>query len=127
MRMQGSEKPRLLGVGALALFALSLAPRVAFADEPVKGKELRSLSEPGEVTNVIDAFDDDDPFDLSFTLGYQYTSKSARITRETYINDVSNPGFSTGGFIADTMNVARYSETTSRLNTRVDIGIYKDI
>lgn len=127
MRMQGSENPWLRGVGALALFAFSLAPRLAHADEPVKGKEFRTLSEPGEVTNVIDAFDDDDPFDLSFTLGYQYSSKTARITRETYINDAANPGFSTGGFIADTMNVARYSETTSRLNTRVDFGVYKDI
>lgn len=126
MRMQGSEKYRLLGVGAFALFALSLAPRLASA-EPVRGKELRVLSEPGEVTNVIDAFDDDDPFDLHFTLGYQYTSKSARVLRESYINDTANPGLSTGGFVADTMNVARYKETTSRLNTRVDVGIYKDI
>lgn len=126
MRMLGSEKNRLSGVSALALLAFLFVSSTARADEPVKGSP-RVLSEPGEVTNVIDAFDDDNPFDLHFTLGYQHTWKSARVLRETYINNPANPGLSTGGFIADTMNVAHYEETTSRLNTRVDIGIYKDI
>ncbi|MET0591738.1 MAG: hypothetical protein ABW133_03505 [Polyangiaceae bacterium] len=103
-----------------------LAPR-ARADEPRQAGEPRMLSEPGEVTNVIDAFDGDDVFDLHLTLGYQYAWKRAHIRRETTIGSAANPDLSTGGFTASNMNVATYEENTSRLNTRADIGLYKDI
>jgi hypothetical protein len=96
----------------------------AHADEPVKVNEPKVLQEPGEVTDVVDAFDGDDPFDLHITVGYQHTWHNANIRRETSIDQ---PGLSTGGYKADTMNVAAYSETTSRLNTRIDVGLYKDL
>jgi hypothetical protein len=108
-------------LGALATVCFSTFAR---ADEPVKATEPHVLSEPGEVTTVVDAFDEDDPFDLHITLGFQQTWKNASIRRETSINQ---PGLTTGGYTADTMNVASYKETTSRLNTRVDAGIYRDI
>src|SRR5262249_829826 len=87
----------------------------------------RILAEPGEVTDVVDAFDGDDVFDLHLSLGYQYTWKRSHIRRETAIGDAANPGLSTGGFTASNLNVAPYEETTSRLNTRADIGLYHDI
>ena len=100
----------------------------ALADEPIKTGEPHVLSEPGEVTNVVDAFDGDDLFDLHLTLGYQYSTKSANIRRETAIGDPTlNPGLSTGNYTAGNMNVAKYEENTSRLLTRADIGLYKDI
>ena len=34
---------------------------------------------------------------------------------------------STGDFTASNMNVAKYEENTSRLNTRIDVGLYHDI
>src|SRR6185503_12751749 len=71
--------------------------------------------------------DGDDVFDLHLTLGYQYAWKSAHIRRETTIGNAANPGLSTGGFTGSNMNVATYDETTSRLNTRADIGLYHDI
>lgn len=108
-------------LGALALLMIGAPAR---ADEPVKATEPRVLEEPGEVTTVVDAFDGDDPFDLHITLGYQHTWKSANIRRETWIDQ---PGLSSGGYTADTMNVAAYSESTSRLNTRIDAGLYHDI
>jgi hypothetical protein len=113
----------LLALGAIALGTTS----VAHADEPRQAGEPRMLSEPGEVTNVIDAFDGDDVFDLHLTLGYQYAWKRAHIRRESTIGNANNPGLSTGGFTASNMNVATYEENTSRLNTRADIGLYKDI
>ncbi|MBI5533010.1 MAG: hypothetical protein HY898_09860 [Deltaproteobacteria bacterium] len=76
------------------------------------------------MTQVVDAFDGDDPFDIHITLGYQHTWHNANIRRET---SIGQPGLTTGGYKADTMNVAAFSETTSRLNTRIDAGIYKDI
>ena len=50
--------------------------------------------------------------------------RNAKIRRESV---VGQPGLTTGGYTSDNMNVAQYSETTSRLNTRADIGIFKDI
>jgi hypothetical protein len=109
-----------------ALFSTMMA-RSARADEPVKIGEPRVLSEPGEVTDVVDAFDGDDVFDLHLTIGYQYSFKSSHIRRETSISNAQNRGLSTGNFTASNMNVATYEENTSRLNTRVDVGLYHDI
>jgi hypothetical protein len=110
----------------IALTVIGTASR-SFAEEPRKAGEPRLLAEPGEITNVVDAFDVDDLFDLHLTLGYQYTWKTAHIRRETSIGNADNPGLSTGGFTASNMNVASFEENTSRLNTRADIGVYRDI
>lgn len=107
---------------ALAVFGVTSAAR---ATEPKKATEPRIMNEPGEITNVVDAFDDENgnPFDVHITLGYQQTWNSAKIRRETSFAQAGTTGF----YTADTMNVAAYKETTSRLNTRVDVGLYKDI
>ncbi len=110
----------------LCCAALAVAAN-AHADEPRLAREPHILADPGEVTDVVDAFDDDDPFDLHVTLGFQQTWKHATIRRESYVGNTANPLLSTGGFTAGTQNVGEYTETTSRLNTRVDIGIYRDI
>ena len=126
LALDRSSPGRAAALLALVSCAVT-ASQVARADEPVKTSEPRILSEPGEVTDVVDAFDGDDVFDLHLTLGYQYTSKHSNIRRESFINTASNPGLSSGGFINSNMNVAAYSESTSRLNTRADIGLYHDI
>ena len=112
------------GCGLLGALAWIFVGTPAQADEPYKATEPRVLEEPGEVTTVVDAFDGDDPFDLHITLGYQHSWKSANILRESSIDQ---PGLSSGGYTADAMNVAKYKESTSRLNTRIDAGLYKDI
>ncbi|MGE0325533.1 MAG: hypothetical protein AB7K71_00990 [Polyangiaceae bacterium] len=115
-------RPRLAGLLALASVGLSSAS--AFAEEPRKVTEPNVLGEPSEITNVVDAFDGDDQFDLSLTLGYQQTWKSAKIRRETFIDQ---GGLAGGGYTASGLNVAEYSETTARLNTKAEIGIFKDL
>jgi len=113
------------GVSAATAFAgFMLAPAAAWADEPRTASEPRIMMESGEVTNVIDAFDDGDPFDINVSLGFEFSSKSAKILRETQIKA---PGLTTGGFTSNLLNVAKYSESTSKLIPRVDIGIYKDL
>jgi hypothetical protein len=107
------------GLGVTLLGAVT-----ASADEPRSATEPRVMMESGEVTNVIDAFDDGDPFDLSVSLGFEYSTKSARIKRETHIYQ---PGLTTGGFTSNLLNVADYSETTTKLVPRVDVGLYKDL
>jgi hypothetical protein len=94
------------------------------ADEPRRVGEPRVMREPAEFTNVVDAFDDEDVFDAEFSLGYQHTWKSATIRRETHS---SQPQFSSGGYTATNLDVADYSESTSRLNLQLDLGIYHDI
>lgn len=108
---------------ALPLAGLLLTS-VASAEEPRKVSEPSVLREPSEVVQVVDAFDDDDLFDLHLSLGYQSTWKSAKILRETSLTD---PGFSDGGYSRANLNVAEYEQRVSRLNTRADIGLYKDI
>ncbi len=112
--------PRALGVAALLS---TIAPSLTAA-EPRSVTEPGVLREPASVVQVVDAFDGNDPFDLHFTLGFQQTWKTAEITRET---SISEPEFSSGGFTASTLNVAEYTEVTTRMNMRLDLGIYKDI
>lgn len=108
----------------LSFLAVALAANAVRADEPRSATEPRVMMEAGEVTSVIDAFDDGDPFDLSVSLGFEYASKSAVIRRET---NIAAPGLSSGGYTSNLMNVASYSETTSKLVPRIDVGVYKDL
>lgn len=82
------------------------------------------MMQPGEVTNVIDSFEEGDIFDLNVSLGFQFESKSAKIFRET---SIAQPGLSTGGYTSRLLNVAQYSSEIARLVPRVDIGLYHDI
>jgi hypothetical protein len=109
----------LAGAGLLCLPGGS-----ALADEPRNATEPRVMMESGEVTQVIDAFDDNDPFDINISLGFEYFNKSATILRETAINE---PGLTTGNYTSHRLKVASYGETQSRLIPRVDIGVYKDL
>lgn len=101
-----------------------LAAAPALAEEPRRPSEPSILREPAEITQVVDAFDEDDPFDLHLSVGFESSWKRADIRRET---NITQPGLSTGGFTSNGLNVARYEETTSRLNTRVEVGLYHDL
>lgn len=119
--------PRFLGFVPAALAGagvLVASAHPARADEPRNTTEPRVMQESGEVTNVIDAFDEGDPFDLNISLGFDYSNKSARILRDTVI---AQPGLTTGGYTGHQLNVANYAETTARLTPRIDVGLYKDI
>lgn len=106
---------------ALAVIAFA-SP--AYADEPVSTREPRLLSETGENTTVIDAFDKDDPFDANLFLTFRQQWKSANIRRETAL---AQPGLSTGNFVAANENVAKYSQARSILEVGGEIGLYKDL
>lgn len=96
----------------------------AHADEPVAATEPRMMHETGEITSVVDAFDDDDPFDLNLTLGIEQRIKSAKIRRETTL---AQPGLSTGDFTPATENVASFSESTTIMNVGAEVGLFKDL
>lgn len=113
----------LLAALTATIASFALEPR-AFADEPISAKEPRLLSETGENTTVIDAFDKDDPFDASLLLTFRQQWKSANIRRET---SLSQGGLSSGGFVARTENVATYSQSTSTLEIGGAIGLWRDL
>lgn len=131
-RWRGARGPRAYGAstalhrGLMAGAALASCcyAVTAHAEEPRKVTEPRVFGEPSEITNVVDAFDGDDPIDIHLTLGYQHTWKSAKIRRETFIDQ---SGLAGGGYTANGLNVAEYSESTARLNTKAEIGIFKDL
>ncbi len=82
------------------------------------------MSETAEITSVVDAFDEDDPFDLNLMLGIRQEWKSAQIHRETSLNQ---PGLTTGGFVSGNENIAKYSGSRTTLDVGGDIGIYRDL
>src|SRR5690606_32963929 len=96
----------------------------ALADEPRAANEPRLLEETAGITHIVDAFDEGDLFDLKLSLGYEYSRRTAPLRRET---SIIQPGLSTGGYVSDALSVAKYEESTSRLQTRADVGLYKDI
>ncbi len=113
--------------GALLAFTAAIAAtssRSARADEPIAATEPRLLDETAEVTSVVDAFDRNDPFDLHISVGFMQQWKRADIHRET---ELSQPGLSTGGFVANTENIAKYMQDLSVLDLRADIGIFRDL
>ena len=69
---------------AVALLLLCAAGP-AKADEPVGAREPHLMSETAEVTSVVDAFDDDDPFDLNLVVGFQQSWEHAKVRRETQL------------------------------------------
>ena len=109
--------PHAAGGAAAAVIALTATTALGQDEVP------KIMLEPGEVVDVVDAFDGDDPYDFSITLGFEYQAKEARIMRETSIFE---PGLTTGGYTSRQLLVGKYKEQTSRLTPRLDFGIYHD-
>jgi len=117
--MRSSHRLGIMGV----LFLVGVV-RPAWGDEPVSPREPQLMSETAEITSVADAFDNNDPFDLNLVLGFQQSWKTAKIRRETTLNQ---PGLASGGFIPATENIAAYSSQMSTLLVGADVGIYHDL
>ncbi|MFI5302188.1 MAG: hypothetical protein ACHREM_29205, partial [Polyangiales bacterium] len=128
----GASGARTLGVRSTGLLACCLGGATllsasrARADEPIKASEPTLMSEPGEVVDVVDAFDDkrDNPFDLHLTVGIAQRWESSKIRRESAIG--LNGSADTSGFTHDIQNIATYSHSSTTLNLRADVGLYHD-
>jgi hypothetical protein len=115
--------PRCGFVAAGSLVS-AFAAGTASADEPRLAGEPRMLLEPTELTRVVDAFDEGNAFDLHLSLGYRHTSKQANVYRETTLGARgATREYSSNAAVP----VARSRETTNRLETRADIGLYHDV
>ena len=100
----------LLAVGAL----IGAGASWAHADDP----PLRLMRDPTSYTDVIDAFDDDDPFDLNAHIGYSRTADRGTIQRE-----VTDPITHERG----RDKIADSEQITSQLMFGLDVGLFKDV
>src|SRR6187399_1441572 len=94
------------------------APPIASAED----ENLRLLREPALYTDVIDAFDVGDAFDLSFTLGYSRSVTRASIEREVSTVDSADA-------TADSrlLEVAESKRTINQLLLGLQVGLYRDL
>jgi len=113
--------PRALLLGALLAGALSpcaLAPRDARA---------------AEWTDVIDAADGDDPFDITAEVFYRRHLRRAKITREYNCDRLARPedqstcqGAPEGGQVVHVKEL-RYQRWTHEMVPRLQVGLWKDL
>lgn len=76
------------------------------------------MRDPTSFTDVIDAFDDGDPFDLNAHIGYSRTLDRGTIKRE-----FTDPG----SHKRELGRVADSEQVTSQLMFGLDVGLYKDV
>lgn len=111
--------------GAVLGGAVLLISGSAAADEPRRATEPSLLADSAtDLTQVVDAFDELDDFDLHLSLTFQQSTRRAPIYRET---SLSQPGLTTAGYVSGDLDVANYAETTNRLIPAADIGLFRDV
>lgn len=97
----------------LAVFAGVFASATARADED----RLRLMREPTSYTQVVDAADEGDPFDLNLTIGFTWSR---------FTGDILRQAPSPAG--QDRYHrIGQYSHTRIGLDIGLDIGVYKDL
>jgi hypothetical protein len=82
------------------------------------------IDDTAEVTNVLDAFDADDPFDVQLSVAYATRIKSAKIRRES---ELRQAGLAQGRFTATNENIASFAQTTHSLNLQAEAGLWHDL
>jgi len=77
--------------------------------------QLRLMREPHSYVDVVDAFDDDDPFDINITLGFRHVREWGTIQRErgTWTPGTTDPNRLSRLW----QNVARHEHVQSILST----------
>jgi hypothetical protein len=98
------------------LIGLLAAPLSATADDDAP----RLMSEPIGFTQVADAFDERDPFDIEVFLGYRSSVLDATVRRER-VDTVASAGRTSQNFTA----VADYEHSQNELLLQLGVGIYR--
>jgi len=105
-------------VGTFLVFGLAWAAGPAAAQDT----ELRLYREPASFTDVVDAFDDEDPFDLNLSIGYLRSQTSGTVVREANITE-SRDGRATQNGV----DIADFEHVTNSLVLGLDVGLYHDL
>lgn len=112
-------------VALLGGLVLALPASAQTASSEADG-QLRLMREPHSYVDVVDAFDDDDPFDINITLGFRHVREWGAIQRErgTWTpGDTEDPNRLSRLW----QNVARHEHVQSILDVGLDVGIFRDL
>lgn len=109
---------RWLLVALVLAWPLAAVP-AARADEDAD-QRLDLMDEPISFTDVVDAFDDDDIFDVNLSVGYERNWELGRIQRQ-------DPAAMDSRMTDHWNDVSNYEHTTNQLNFRLDVGIFRDL
>lgn len=119
----------LRGAGLLVALALPfvVTPQ-ARADEDAD-QRLDLMNEPISFTDVVDAFDDNDLFDINISVGYQRTWELGHIQRQDPGTVAGMPpGTGADGRMTDHWNdVSNYERALNQMNFQLDVGIFRDL
>jgi hypothetical protein len=102
---------------AAALALLGIASPVSAEDG-----ELRLMAEPFTYTDVIDAFDEEDPIDINVSLGFIRSRVAGTIQRE-----LNHPAFAGGRGSANYVDIADHVRLTNTLMLGLDVGVFQDL
>lgn len=114
----GRKRRGIAWLGAAAVACAVALPGVARADDD----DLVLMREPTSFTDVIDAFDDDDPFDVNVTIAYLRTWELGRVQREA-----NGAGAADGRMSQHWLDLADYSREVNQLIFGLDVGIFRDL
>ncbi|MFK7985291.1 MAG: hypothetical protein AB8I08_04600 [Sandaracinaceae bacterium] len=109
-----------LFMGAL-LGIVSSLPAVTSAQDGEDG-ELRLMREPHSYVDIADAFDDEDPFDLNVTVGFERNYTYGNIQREGNAG-AGDPDRASRNW----QDVAHHTHQRNLLNVGLQIGIFRDL
>ena len=107
---------------ALLLAPLLVAPllaRPATAHADDDDGPLRLMNEPTSFTDVIDAADEGDPFDLNVRVGFRRSVTTATLSRET--------AASAGSTVAGRLAIADYEHARNELDLGIELGVFRDV
>ena len=116
-----------------AAFLGTATPARADGDDEDDGGRPELMREPITFTDVVDAFDDEDIFDLNLTVGFTRTWELGRIQRQYACGDPLSPcaaGTSPTGdsrMSGDWRDIANYERGVNHLNLGLDIGVFRDL
>src|SRR5215467_4337222 len=118
------------GLGArLGLLLLIAAPAFAQQQQQPNDGQLRLMHEPFSYVDVVDAFDDDDPFDLNLSVGYLRTWTSGNVQRENYCTPGSAgcPYADPNRLAHNWQDIAHSEQSQNILQIALDVGIFRDL
>ncbi|MFT5355180.1 MAG: hypothetical protein ACI9KE_002396 [Polyangiales bacterium] len=104
-------------IGA-ALIGLSL---ITSSKANAQDESLRLFAEPFSFTDVADAADDDDPFDLNLHVAFRRTQTTGTLSREPGVG----PG--DGRSSENLIDIGDFTHTRNELELGLDIGLYRDV
>jgi hypothetical protein len=113
--------PSAVCVAALVLGGAALPATIDAQEAAAEGRP-EMMREPTSYVDVIDAFDDEDLFDLNISVGYLRTWEFGTIQRQA-----DGPAVGDGRNSTHWNDIANYERGINTLNIGLDVGIFRDL